>query len=58
MALPGRGQSGGARVIYYYRATRGRVYLLLAYTKNVRGSVIQAETSAMKQLVTRLEEET
>lgn len=58
VALAGRGQSGGARVIYYYRAQRGRVYLLLAYTKNVRASITQGEKNAMRQLVARLEGET
>lgn len=58
VALEGRGRSGGARVIDYYRAPRGRIYLLLAYAKNVRASITQAEKNAMRQLVARLEGET
>lgn len=33
-ALPGRGKSGGARVIYYWRSAAGTTYLLYAYRKN------------------------
>ena len=34
MALPGRGKSGGARVIYYHLASRGRIVLFYLFTKN------------------------
>lgn len=42
VALPGGGKSGGARIIYVYVAARARVYLLLAYPKNVAGSISDA----------------
>jgi hypothetical protein len=32
-ALPGRGKSGGMRVITYYIKSNGEVWLLSAYTK-------------------------
>lgn len=57
IALAGGGKSGGARVVYYYRESRGRIYLLFAYAKNVRDSVTRAEKNAMKQLLTELEGE-
>ena len=57
VALPGRGKSGGARVIYYYRGTRETVYLLFAYPKNVSESLSEAGKREMQKLVTRLEEE-
>jgi hypothetical protein len=34
-----RGKRGGARVIYYSRLDEGRIWLLVIYTKAVRGSV-------------------
>jgi hypothetical protein len=43
LALPGGGKRGGARVIYFYRGAKGRIYLLLAYPKNERESISQAE---------------
>lgn len=55
--LPGRGKSGGARVIYYFRATAGRVYLLLAYAKGTQESISTAEKNAMRQLTARLQGE-
>jgi hypothetical protein len=57
VALEGRGKSGGARVIYYYRASVGRIYLLTAYAKNVRENLTQAERNAMRVLTARLERE-
>ena len=57
VALPGSGKSGGARVIYFYRGARGRIYLLLAYPKSVRESISQAEKNAMKLLTAKLERE-
>jgi hypothetical protein len=38
-ALPGRGKSGGARVIYYWRSAAGTVYLLYAYAKNAQADL-------------------
>lgn len=44
--LPGRGKSGGARVIYYYWVSEHQCYLLYAYAKN------EAENLSKKQLKT------
>lgn len=57
VALPGRGKSGSARVIYLYRAARGRIYLLLGYQKNVQESLAASEKQTLKHWVTILEEE-
>ncbi len=38
-ALPGRGKSGGARVIYYWRSAAGMIYLLHAYAKNTQADL-------------------
>lgn len=42
--LPGRGKSGGARVIYYHWVSEQQCYLLYAYAKN------EAENLSKKQL--------
>ena len=38
-ALPGRGRSGGIRVIYYLQSLQGQVWLLTLYPKNVQDSI-------------------
>lgn len=57
IALPGRGKSGGARVIYYFIERRGRVYLLDIYAKNVRTALTDEEKNAVRRLTRLLEEE-
>jgi hypothetical protein len=57
IALPGRGKSGGARVVYFYRKTRGRIYLLLAYPKNEKASLTKAEKNALGKLAAKLKDE-
>ena len=53
-AIPGRGKSGGARVIYYYHNERLPVFLLSAYAKNRKANLSEAERNAMKRLVPAL----
>ena len=57
MRLAGRGKSGGARVIYYYHGTKQRVYLILAYAKNVKESLSEAEKQHLRRLTATLEAE-
>ena len=38
-ALPGRGKSGGIRVIYFLRSKQGQIWLLTLYPKNVADSI-------------------
>ena len=38
-ALPGRGKSGGLRVIYYLRLRQGQIWLLTLYPKDVTDSI-------------------
>ncbi|HET7622741.1 MAG TPA: type II toxin-antitoxin system RelE/ParE family toxin [Gemmatimonadaceae bacterium] len=57
VALPGRGKSGGARVVYYYRSTKGRIYLILAYSKNTKDDLTRSEEAALKKLTATLETE-
>ena len=47
-ALPGRGKSGGIRVIYYLRSQQGQIWLLTLYAKNVRDSIPAAVLRKIK----------
>ncbi|HEX6535951.1 MAG TPA: type II toxin-antitoxin system RelE/ParE family toxin [Gemmatimonadaceae bacterium] len=57
VALMGRGKSGGARVIYFHRRAKRRVYVLLAYSKNAKSDLTPAERQIMQQLMRSLEGE-
>jgi hypothetical protein len=57
VALSGGGKRGGARVIYYYRQSKGRIYLVLVYAKNERENITRAERNAMRTLTAALEDE-
>jgi hypothetical protein len=53
-ALPGRGKSSGVRVLYVYARHDSRIYFLLAYAKNVRTTLTQADKNALKAWVRQL----
>lgn len=55
--LPGKGKSGGARVIYFYRGSVGRIYLLYVYAKGEQESISAAEKKEMRMLTALLEDE-
>ena len=55
MRLPGRGKSGGARVIYYYLSADGVVYLVSLYAKNVQEALTAKQTKQLKELSTVIE---
>jgi hypothetical protein len=50
-ALPGRGKSGGIRVIYYWVKDDGQIYLLLAYPKSKKDNLSDKETALLRQFV-------
>lgn len=54
VALDGRGKRGGARVIYYWQVPASRVYLLLAYPKNVLDNL---GAEQLKQLAALIDKE-
>ena len=58
-ARPSRreGKSGGTRVIYYILNRRSRIYLVLAYSKNVKDDLTKAEESELRKLARQLEGE-
>jgi hypothetical protein len=49
--LPGAGKRGGARVIYYWRASRSQIWLLSIYGKGVKNDLTAAEKRLMRQIV-------
>ncbi|WP_421506172.1 type II toxin-antitoxin system RelE/ParE family toxin [Erwinia rhapontici] len=56
MATGAKGKSGGVRVIYFL-ATEEVVWLVMAYPKNSKDSLTDAEKSALKSLTQRLKNE-
>ena len=38
-AQPGRGKRGGIRVIYYFKASEGVIWMLTVYAKNEEGNI-------------------
>jgi len=55
--LPGRGKSGGARVIYVDIMVHERTYLLLAYPKNVQENLTPEQKRVLSRLVAELKED-
>lgn len=53
-ALPGKGKSGGVRVIHYYKAADDMVFLLDVYAKNRKENLTKSEINDLKKLVSRL----
>ena len=43
MRMPGRGKSGGARIIYYYVDLRGEIWLLDFYLKSEKDNLTSSE---------------
>jgi len=53
-ALPGRGKSGGVRVIYYWLRDDGQIYLLLIYPKSKKDDLTDRETAVLREFVKEL----
>jgi len=56
-AASGRGKSGGARVVYVDVVIRERIYLLIAYPKNVQENITPEQKKTLNQLIAALKEE-
>ncbi|WP_249762038.1 type II toxin-antitoxin system RelE/ParE family toxin [Lacimicrobium alkaliphilum] len=52
-ALEGRGKSGGVRIIYYWMTADDQLYMLLAYPKNEKENLTDAQTKVLRQIVQR-----
>jgi hypothetical protein len=53
-ALPGRGKSGGVRVIYYWVKNDHLVYLLVVYPKSSKDDLTDKETAVLRDFVKEL----
>ena len=54
-SLPGKGKSGGVRVIYYNLTSAGRLYLALIYPKNEMDNLTDSQKAALKKVSKELE---
>ena len=54
IALPGRGKSGGARVIFYYQDDEWPVLLLEVFAKNEQANLTKAQRNALAKLIAEL----
>jgi hypothetical protein len=50
----GKGKRGGARVVYYYVASREVIYMLLVYGKGTKDDLTDSERSELKELARRI----
>ena len=55
--MENRGKSGGGRVIYVDVVIRERIYLLLAYPKNVQADLTPEQKKLMRKLIKLIKEE-
>ena len=55
--LGGRGKSGGGRVIYVDVVIKERIYLLMAYPKNVQTDLSPEQQKAVRKLIESIKEE-
>lgn len=53
-ALPGRGKSGGARIIYFWDVEDDLIYMLVIYMKSKKRNITRKELSLMRELVKEL----
>lgn len=50
-ALPGRGKSGGARVIYFWFVAQSVIYLLMLYAKNEQENLTPEQLKLLRKTV-------
>jgi hypothetical protein len=55
--LPGKGKSGGIRIIYLYLKLRGRIYLVFVFAKDESDNLTAAQKSDLKKLVEAIKKE-
>ena len=53
-ALPGRGKSGGLRIIYLDAPNFETLYLMLVYPKNEKDALTGAEKTELKQIAAKI----
>lgn len=57
MKLPGRGKSGGARVIYLYLPDRQIIYYFYLYTKSKKENLTENEKRLLKEAANIIKKE-
>jgi hypothetical protein len=57
MALPGRGKSGGARVVYLYLKNRDTIYLIYVFTKGDAENLSAEGKKAVRELAQQIKNE-
>lgn len=50
-ALPGRGKSGGARIIYYWVVDKNTILMLYAYAKNELSDLTPKQVESLRKVV-------
>jgi len=50
-ARPGRGKSGGLRIIYYFVPDPETIYLIMAYAKNDKSDLEPQDKAAIKAFI-------
>ena len=55
--LPGKGKSGGVRIIYLYLKLRGRIYLVFVFTKDESDNPTAPQKTELKKLVAMIKKE-
>jgi len=50
-ALPGKGKSGGVRVIYYWATAKDQLLMLVVYAKAERDDLSAAQLAVLRKLV-------
>jgi hypothetical protein len=53
-ALPGRGKSGGVRIVYFWRVSESQIIMLTMYAKNVQANLTPAQLKQLAKLVETL----
>jgi hypothetical protein len=56
-ALPGKGKSGGIRVLYIDFVMVEKIYLLTVYSKNKKENITDLDKKNIKKLVNELKQE-
>ena len=57
VALPGRGKSGGARLIYVSIEIGAAIHFLLCYPKNVQGNLSAKQKQTLRGIVMAIKQE-
>ena len=57
VSLPGKGKSGGGRLIYVFIEVGSAIHFLLCYPKNVQGNLTEKQKKALRTIIEAIKEE-